>query len=146
MRRLSAHHFSKAAEDKIKAAGIPEDRYPIVTVADESAAATYNNPELSQRLAKVFQAWLGAERMVSTKPIMGAEDFGLFGRTENKIPICMFTLGTVAPERIAENQRSGSALPALHSSQFLPVIEPTLKTGVTAMTAAVLDLLESPSR
>jgi hippurate hydrolase len=128
-----------------EAAGIPEDRYPTFTFS-ESCPATYNNPELAQRLAKVFKGWLGEERMVSTKPIMGAEDFGLFGRTEHQIPICIFWLGTVDSVRFKEHQRTGTPLPALHSSQFLPVVEPTLKTGVTVMTAAVLDLLGNPSR
>jgi len=58
----------------------------------------------------------------------------------------MFWLGTVDPARFRDHQRSGKPVPALHSSQFLPVLEPTLKTGVTAMTAAVLELLGSPAR
>jgi len=125
-----------------EAAGIPEAHYPVVTLADESASATYNNPELAQRLSGTFKRWLGEDHVVSTKPIMGAEDFGLFGRTADKIPICMFWLGTVDPEKLKESQREDKPLPALHSSRFLPVIEPTLHTGITAMTAAVLDLLK----
>ena len=124
-----------------EAAGIPEDRFPVVTLADESAFATYNTPELAQHLTRVFKNWLGEDRAITTKPIMGAEDFGVFGRTNPKIPICIFWLGAVDPERFKDHERSGKALPALHSSQFLPVLEPTLQTGVTAMTAAVLDLL-----
>jgi hippurate hydrolase len=123
-----------------EAAGIPEDRYPVVTIADESASATYNTPELARRLLGVFKNWFGENRTISTKPIMGAEDFGMLGRTDDKIPICIFWLGTVDPEKFKESQRTGKALPALHSSQFLPVLEPTFKTGATAMTAAVLDL------
>jgi hippurate hydrolase len=53
----------------------------------------------------------------------------------------MFRIGAIAPEKIAESHRSGVPLPSLHSSKFLPVPEPTIKTGVTAMTAAALDLL-----
>lgn len=124
-----------------QAAGLPEDRYPVVSIADESSPATYNNPELAQRLMAVFKEWFGEDRAIRTKPIMGAEDFGLFGRTEDKIPICMFWLGTVEAARFHEHQRGGEPLPALHSSKFLPAIEPTLKTGVIAMSAAVLELL-----
>ena len=127
-----------------QAAGMPEDRYPTVTV-NESCPATYNDPELARRLAKVFKSYFGEEGMVSTKPIMGAEDFGLFGRTEHKIPICIFWLGAVDPERFKEHQRTGRPLPPLHSSQFLPALEPTLRTGITAMTAAVLELLGTES-
>src|SRR5206468_5564522 len=62
-----------------EASGIPQDRYPTVTIIDESASATYNNPELAQRLTGVFKSWFGETQTASTKPIMGAEDFGLFG-------------------------------------------------------------------
>jgi len=58
----------------------------------------------------------------------------------------MFWLGTVDPARFRDHQRTAKPLPALHSSLFLPVLEPTLKTGVTAMTAAVLALLGSSAR
>jgi len=126
-----------------EAAGIPEDHWPVVTIADESASATYNQPELARRLLTTFKGWFGEAQTVSTKAIMGAEDFGLFDRTEDKVPICIFWLGTVESERFKESQRTGQPLPALHSSQFLPVIEPTLKTGVTGMTAAVLELMKS---
>jgi hippurate hydrolase len=124
-----------------QAAGLPEDRYPVVTIANESSPATYNNPELAQRLLRVFDTAFGKERAVRTKPIMGAEDFGLFGRTEHKVPICMFWLGTIDLARFKEHQATGRPLPALHSSGYLPAIRPTLDTGVTAMTAVALDLL-----
>jgi len=77
------------------AAGLPEDRLPLVTLEDESTPATYNNPELTRRLAGVFQVWLGKEKTLKQKSIMGGEDFSLFGRTEDKIPICMFSLGAL---------------------------------------------------
>ena len=124
-----------------EAAGIPQERYPTVTVADESVSATYNDPELAGRLKAVFKGWFGEDRTVSTKPIMGAEDFGLFGRTDPRIPICIFWLGTVDPVSFKEHEKTGQPFPALHSSQYLPAIEPTLQTGITAMTAAVLELL-----
>ena len=144
VRQHSIEAIKRITRGLAEAAGIPQDRYPIVTVDEESAPATYNTPELTQRLMGVFKTWFGEDRTAATKPIMGAEDFGLFGRTEDKIPICMFWLGTVDAERFKESQRSGKSLPALHSSQFLPVPEPTFKTGVTAMTAALLDLLAVP--
>ena len=141
VRQHSIDAVKRITRGLAQAAGIPEDRYPIVTVNEESASATYNTPELTQRLMRVFKNCFGEERTATTRPTMGAEDFGLFGRTEDKIPICMFWLGTVDPEQLKEAQGTGKPMPALHSSKFLPVPEPTFKTGVTAMTAAVLDLL-----
>ena len=72
---------------------------------------------------------------------MGGEDFGFYGRTEHKIPICMFDVGGVNPEAVKESARTGKPLPSLHSPLFAPVPEPTIKTGVTAMTAAMLELM-----
>ena len=64
---------------------------------------------------------------------------------EPRIPICMFRVGTSSPESLAESRRTGVELPTLHSSRYAPVVEPTIVTGVTAMTAAVLELLALPS-
>ena len=123
------------------AAGVPEDRMPtVVLLESEFTPATYNDPELTRRLAGAFRQWLGEGNVRPSKPVMGGEDFSEFGRTQDKIPICLFWLGAVAPERIAESEKSGKSLPSLHSSQFAPVPEPTIKTGVIAMTAAVLEL------
>lgn len=123
--------------------GIPEDRLPVVTVDErEFTPATYNNPELARRLRSVFNGVLGEKQVVTRRPVMGGEDFSEFGRTADKIPICIFWLGSVEPERVAESERSGKPLPALHSPLYRPVAEPTIKTGVTAMTAAVLELVK----
>ncbi|MCX6897229.1 MAG: amidohydrolase [Verrucomicrobia bacterium] len=123
------------------AAGLPEERVPEVSVAAENAKATYNDPPLTQRLMRVFGAWFGKDTVKSRKASMGAEDFGLYGRTKDKIPICMFWLGSADPKRVAGAERSGQPLPSLHSPLYAPLPEPTIKTGVTAMTAAVLELL-----
>lgn len=124
------------------AAGVPEDRMPIVKVADEFTPSTYNDPALVKRMTASMQAILGADNVVAKEPVMGGEDFGEYGRTTEKIPVAILWLGAVAPERVQESQRTGQTLPSLHSSQFAPQPEPAIKTGVTAMTAAVLDLLK----
>jgi hippurate hydrolase len=51
-------------------------------------------------------------------------------------------IGSIGKERMAESQREGGTpLPSLHSGFYAPEREPTIKTGVKAMTAAVLELL-----
>jgi len=124
------------------AAGLPENRMPIVELDEESTPATYNDPELTRRLAGVFKAWLGNEKTRREQPVMGGEDFSEYGRTAEKIPICIFWLGSIEPDRVKESERMGSTLPSLHSSLYRPVPEPTIKTGVIAMTAAVFDLAQ----
>lgn len=127
------------------AAGIPDELMPTIAIAEkEFTPATYNDPALTRRVRVALTNWLGADNLRTIDPEMGGEDFSQFGRTVEKVPICMFRLGAVAPEKVAESQRSGTPLPSLHSSKFAPVPEPTIKTGVTAMTAVVLDLLARP--
>jgi amidohydrolase len=124
------------------AAGIPDDRAPIVKVSDtEVTPATYNDPKLTERLAGTFEKTLGASNVVKWPPIMGSEDFGRFS-LDNQIPSCMFWLGAVDPVKVEASKKSGKPLPSLHSSLFEPLPEPTLRTGVRAMTAAVLELMK----
>jgi amidohydrolase len=124
------------------AAGIPEDRAPIVKVSDtEVTPATYNDPKLTERLAAAFEKTLGANNVVKWPPIMGSEDFGRFS-LDNQIPSCMFWLGAVDPVKVEASRKSGKPLPSLHSSLFEPLPEPTLRTGVRAMTVAVLELMK----
>ena len=124
------------------AAGMPDDRMPIVTVVeDEFTPATFNDPALTRRVRGAIVDWLGADAVKTIDPEMGGEDFSQFGLTTDKIPICLFRLGAVAPEKVEESQRTGVPLPSLHSSKFAPVPEPTIKTCITAMTATALTLL-----
>jgi hippurate hydrolase len=124
------------------AAGMPEDRLPLVGVAErEFTPSCYNEPALVQRLQAVLTRELGADRVLVRKPGMGGEDFAEYGRTADRIPIMLFWLGSVDPEKVAAAARTSQALPSLHSSKYHPLPEPSLRTGVTAMTAAVLDLL-----
>lgn len=124
------------------AAGVPEDRMPIVEVLEnESATATINDPALSAKLLTVFREKLGPDGIFEMKPIMGSEDFGYFG-DEGRVPYVIFWLGMDDPKEFAGNQAKGIAMPALHSAHFAPVPEPALRTGVTAMTSAALNLLQ----
>jgi hippurate hydrolase len=53
----------------------------------------------------------------------------------------MLRLGSIAPEKVAAAKANNQRLPSLHSSGYLPQKETTIRTGVTAMTTAALDLL-----
>ena len=122
--------------------GIPESRAPIVKASDsEYTPATYNDPQLTERLARIFEKALGRENVVEMPPVMASEDFCRFGLENRQIPICQFSLGAVDPGRLEESRRTGTPLPGLHSSLWAPVPEPSIRTGVKAMTSAVLDLM-----
>lgn len=125
------------------AAGLPDELAPVVRVVDgETVSATYNDPALTRRVHAALTAWFGADNVKSVDPEMGGEDFSEYGRTVEHVPLCFFRLGAVDPVKVAESERTGMALPSLHSSRFAPLPEPTLKTGVAAMTAVALDILK----
>jgi len=119
------------------AAGIPEDHAPIVEVLSaESAESTYNDPALTERLAAALKRDMGDKNVVKVDPMMVSEDFGRFG-LDGKIPTCMLNVGAVDPAKIA----SGARLPSLHSSEFAPVPDATIRGAVKAETVAVLELM-----
>ena len=125
------------------AAGIPEDRAPIIrTNPDEYTMSTYNDPQLTERLAAVFEKHFGRDNVVKSPPEMASEDFGYFGFEDHRIPICQFSLGAVDPVKYRESKQTGKPLPGLHSPLWAPLPEPTIRTGVKAMTAAVLELMK----
>jgi hippurate hydrolase len=120
------------------AAGVPEDRAPIVELlAGESVEATWNDPALTERLGNALTRDMGAANVVKMDPLMVSEDFGHFA-LDRKIPAAMLNVGAVDPAKIA----SGERLPSLHSSRFLPVADATLRGGIKAMTLSVMELLK----
>jgi hippurate hydrolase len=125
-----------------EAAGIPADRAPIVEVSKESVPATFNDPALTRRVAAALEKAVGKENVVPDKPIMASEDFSLFALTDPKPPIMMFRLGAVDEAKLKESQEKGTRLPTLHSSEFYPLPEPAIRTGVKAMTVTVMELLK----
>ena len=106
---------------------------------EESTPPTINTPSLVERVVPAFIEALGAAHVKPTKPVMGAEDFGLFG--EGNVPIFMFWLGTLSPERIEAAKAKDGTLPALHSSKYYPEPSPSISIGVRTMTAAITKLL-----
>ncbi|MGO8815650.1 MAG: amidohydrolase [Terriglobia bacterium] len=134
--------LERMAQGIATADGVPASRAPIVTVNSEYTPSTYNDPQLTLRLAQVFKNALGPDNVTEVPPVMASEDFCRFGLENHQIPICQFSLGAVDAAKLAESQRTGVALPGLHSSLWAPVPEPTLRTGVKSMTSAVLDLMK----
>ncbi len=111
---------------------------PIVTVG-ENTPPTVNEPGLVARVVPFLSAELGPSNVEPVEPTMGAEDFGLF--SQGGVPIFMFRLGTIPPAKVAAAKAKGEPLPTLHSALYQPDPVPSLRTGIRAMTAAVVGLL-----
>jgi len=124
-----------------QAAGIPAEHAPIIEVSADNVPATINDAALTQRVALSLEKALGKDNVRPGQPIMASEDFSLFALEDPKPPICMFWLGATEPAKWKEAQEKGTRLPGPHSSEFAPLPEPSIRTGVKAMTTAATDLL-----
>jgi hippurate hydrolase len=135
--------IERIAKGCAAAAGIPPDLAPIVSVSKEFfTPATYNNPELTKRLVAVWRKSLGDQNVEIIDPVMGGEDFSEYSLPDHSVPAANFHFGAVDPAKIEEFKKAGKELPTLHSSKFAPVPEPTIRTGMIGMIAAVLDLMK----
>ena len=134
--------ITRIANGIASAAGVPADRAPIIEVSSDRVPATINDPELTRRVAGALERTLGKENVLPGDPAMASEDFSLYALEEPKPATSMFWLGAVDPEKLQQAKDKGTRLPGPHSSEFAPVPEPTIRTGVKAMSAAVLDLMK----
>ena len=121
---------------------MPADLAPLIEISKNNVPATINDPALTKRVAQALEKGVGKENVVVGDPVMGSEDFSLFALEDPKPPTMMFWLGAVDPQKIQDAQEKGTRLPSLHSSEFAPLPEPAIRTGVKAMTAAVEELLK----
>jgi metal-dependent amidase/aminoacylase/carboxypeptidase family protein len=108
---------------------------------DESTPVTFNDPALAARVKTALTSALGAQDVLDSQPLMVSEDFGAFGLADHKIPYVMFWLGAMEPATYAAARQAGKFPPGMHTSRFQPDPEPTLRTGVIAMTSVAISLL-----
>ena len=133
IKRIALH----AAE----AAGVPADRMPLVNTTEYRNPVSVNDVALARRLNGVFRAWFGDANVPVGEAATYGEDFAEYGRTRPKVPIAIFSVGGTDPAKWDAAKKTGAPLPGNHSALFAPLPEPTLKTGITASVAGVLDLL-----
>ena len=143
VRNETISSIKKIVKGSAISAGLSEENYPVIEIKDEYTPAVFNNPSLVEKIQKSFVKSLGEKNVIKVSPVMGGEDFGMFGRVEPIIPTALFWLGAVNTKVYEKAQKEDSILPSLHSDLFLPDAEPAIATGVKAMTSAILDLYKS---
>jgi len=124
---------------KPRPSGAPE---PEITIEQDYTPSLFNNADLAETAMAAIADAIGEDNVKEVAPVMGGEDFSQFGRTDENIPGLLFWVGAVEPARYEAAKDSSLPLPSLHSPFFAPDYDPTIATGVEAMTAAALELFE----
>jgi len=106
----------------------------------ETTPATYNDPEMTRRLAGALAKSLGATNVKEMEPDFPSEDFSLYGKAGVKTT--MIRVGATNPEKWEAAQKSGEILPGLHTARFAPDLKPTLRTAIQTEVAALLELMK----
>lgn len=129
--------IERIARGMAMAAGIPDDRAPVVTILSGSTPATYNDPALTRRVAAAVGRVVGEKNVVEVDPIMASEDFSRYS-LDRTLPAVMMNVGAADPAKIA----GGAALPSLHSSKFAPTpVDLVLRRAIETEVAMVVELL-----
>lgn len=126
---------------KAEAAAAQAPKPPKMEIS-EGTNAVYNDPALTRRISGALAKTFGASNVVEAEPVMGAEDFSEFGLAG--VPALQFNVGAVNPAKYENAQKTGAPLPSLHSSEFAPDRQPTLRMGVASLTIAALEVLGKP--
>jgi hippurate hydrolase len=136
----------KAAIERIVTAEAAASNSPAAPQFDWnlSAPVLISDPVATATTVAAFERDFGKDRLWPLPPLAASEDVGVFGDTLG-IPTVFWFWGGVDPEVFNAAISKGQLPPTNHSPQFAPEIEPTLTTGVQAMTTAALTWLGAGS-
>lgn len=107
---------------------------------EEGGKAVVNDDKLTDRTATVFKAAFGDRAKAVSTPGAASEDYSEF--IAAGVPSVFFMIGGYDPKIVAEAAAKKQILPANHSPFFAPVPEPSIRTGVEAMTLAVMSVMQ----
>ncbi|HKP33855.1 MAG TPA: amidohydrolase [Sphingomicrobium sp.] len=141
-RKILLDGIRRIARGEAIAAGLPDDKLPVVEIEQPSADATFNTSPFTERLTELFGSHFGAERVVQAKPVMAAEDFGRFWLADKSKQSTIFWVGGVPKPKWDAAGGDASKLPSLHSPFWAPEAETVISTATEAMTVATLDILK----
>jgi hippurate hydrolase len=134
--------IARIARGEAIAAGVPEDRMPVMTVEKDYTPATFNSPDFTDAMGTVFRQHFGEARVEKAEASMGGEDFGQYYRADNSIRSLIFWVGGVPADRMAAAKAGKAPLPSLHSAYWAPDAEAVIGTGARALSVAALEILK----
>ncbi len=134
--RVKLHDGIKRTANAVAAmAGAPA---PEVTITP-GGQAVINDTALADRTGAIFRAAFGQNAQLQLAPSSASEDYSEF--IIAGVPSLFFGIGGYEPAQLKAAAARGETLASNHSPQFAPVAEPAIRTGVEAMTLAVLGVL-----
>lgn len=135
--------IARIAKGEAIAAGVPEDRMPVVSVEkDEFTPAMFNTVDFTNEMAGFLKTRFGEARVVQQPPVMGGEDFSRFSRDENKdVKSLIIWVGGVPQAEYDAAKKEGRTLPSLHSPFWAPGAPVVISTATEALTAMAMKLM-----
>lgn len=133
--------IKRIAENIGRAAGLPEDKLPEVTVGNESVPPLINNARLMARLKTAWIESMGEDAVISDQEAgMGGEDFPYF-MVDPDIPGVYWDIGGTAQEDFDRAAAGGPPVAGHHSPLFKIAPEPSVLGGVESTVVALLELM-----
>lgn len=134
--------IARIAKGEAIAAGMPEDRMPVVSVdKNEYTPSTFNTPDFTEEMAAFLKTSFGEARVVQMPPVMGGEDFSRFGREDKSIKSLIVWVGGVPQAEYDAAKKEGRALPSLHSPFWAPDAPAVISTATEALTTMAMKLM-----
>jgi len=143
VRKLLLDGIARIARGEAIAAGVPDDRMPVVTVREtQHTPATFNTEKLANHTLDLFKSHFGAGRTTILPPLMVGEDVGRYWLNDPTVAGTLFWVGGVPKTKWDAVGGDTTKLPSLHSPLWAPDAEAVISTATEAMTLAALDVLK----
>ena len=143
VRQLLVDGIRRIVRGEAIAAGMPDDRMPVVTIREEQhTPATLNTEALASRTLALFRQHFGEDRTTVLQPSMVGEDVGRYWLNNKEISGTLFWVGGTPKAKWDAAGGDISKLPSLHSPFWAPDAEAVISTATEAMTIASLDVLK----
>lgn len=143
VRKTLLDGIARIARGEAIAAGMAEDKMPVVTVDPRFYPATYNDPEFAGAMGTLLTDHFGKGRVnAKMSPVMGGEDFSEFYLADKNIKSLIFWVGGENADKIKAAGGDPAKLPSLHSPFWAPEADTVISTATEAMTTMALDIMK----
>jgi hippurate hydrolase len=128
--------IERTAQAVAMMAGAPPPEIKITA----GAKSVVNDEALATRGGAVLKAAFGEKARLMSEPGSASEDYSEFIMAG--VPSFYFSLGGLDPKALEAAKAKNEPVAGNHSPLFAPVPEPTIRTGVEAMSLVLLDVLQ----